>query len=55
MVAGDRRQMVVDELVDVFAYAFMLADALGILDDLPALILKKLFEVEQRPAWLLRK
>lgn len=48
--AGDRRQKIVEELADVANYAFMLAEGLGV--DLPAAMLRKLKEVEQRAEWI---
>lgn len=45
----DRRAKMADELADVGAYAFMIAHNLGI--DLHEQILKKVAEVEQRPAF----
>jgi NTP pyrophosphatase (non-canonical NTP hydrolase) len=47
--AGDRRSEIIAELADVGNYVFMLAEALGV--DLPAAMLKRLIDVEQRPAW----
>lgn len=47
--AGDRRTKIAAELADVANYTFMLAEGLGI--DLPAAMLAKLKEVEQRPEW----
>lgn len=47
--AGDRRPKIVEELADVANYVFMLAEGFGV--DLPAAMLKKLKEVEQRPEW----
>ena len=46
----ERRAKMIEELADVGNYAFMLAEILGI--DLPSMMLRKLIEVEQRPAWL---
>lgn len=51
--AGDRRDQISAELADVGNYVFMLAEALGV--DLPAVMLKKLVEVEKRPEWKARR
>jgi NTP pyrophosphatase (non-canonical NTP hydrolase) len=50
---NDRRDLLVDELADVGNYCHMLAMALGV--NLEEQMLRKLLEVENRPAWLLRK
>ena len=50
---GDRRAHMMSELADVGNYCFMLAEVLGV--DLEKEMLKKLKEVEARPAWLTRK
>lgn len=45
----ERRAKIIEEITDVANYTFMLAEALGF--DLPAHMLDKLYEVEQRPEW----
>lgn len=46
-----RERHAIGELVDVYSYVLMMARELGILESLPGLAVKKLIEVEQRPAY----